>query len=392
MSSDLDALFTGMLATLKRTLHACPEPAGNEGRTAATITSFLGAYAPDQLLTGLGGHGVAAVYRGAAPGPTVLVRCELDAIPIEREDTGCNMEHRCGHDGHMVMVAGLAPLLHAGRPPSGRVVLLFQPAEETGDGAARVIRDPRFEQVRPDYAIALHNLPGYPEKAVVVRRGVFASASVGMKIVLRGAASHAAEPELALTPRRALASLLSTLPELGELPVVGQASDDYTMLTITHVHMGRASFGVTPGHAELFATLRAATSDPLDDLRLRAQNIVHDIANAENLRAEISWLDEFPETRNDAELVDRVAAVAAGLGLSVVHRDDPFRWSEDFGHFGRLCPSAFFGLGIGRVAPALHTPDYAFPDAVIPVGVQVLHGAAMSLLGFGHGTGYPNVA
>lgn len=375
-----------MLETLKRTLHSCPEPAGSELHTAATITYFLAAYPPDELITGLGGHGIAAVYAGTSPGPTVLVRCELDAIPIERDDSAYSMEHRCGHDGHMVMVAGLAPLLHMARPPSGRIVLLWQPAEETGEGAARVIADPRFEPIRPDHAIALHNLPGYAAGSIVLRPGVFASASAGMKIELHGTPSHAAEPELAITPRHALATLLTALPALGNLPLLGPTSDDYTMLTITHVHMGRSSFGVTPGHAEVYATLRAATSEPLDDLRLRAQCLVHDVARANNLRADISWLDVFPETRNAPALVEQVSAVAAAIGFDVIAREEPFRWSDDFGHFTRLCPSVFFGLGIGRLASPLHTPDYDFPESVIPVGVEVLHGTALALLEVRHDT------
>ncbi len=370
-----------MLGTLKQTLAALPEPSGFELRTAHVIERFVAAYAPDQLVTGLGGHGVAAVYAGALPGPTVLVRCELDAIPIEREQAGARVEHRCGHDGHMVMVAGLAPLLQRERPARGRVVLLWQPAEETGEGAVRVIADPRFEAIRPDVAVALHNLPGFGEGEVVVREGVFASASVGMKVALAGTPSHAAEPELAITPRAALASLLTELPALGQLPLHQRTSDDYTLLTVTHVNMGRASFGVTPGHAELYATLRAATSEPLDELRLRAQRLVHEIATRESLRAEIGWLDEFPETLNDPRLVERVVAVAEEASLRVIHRSEPFRWSEDFGHFARVCPSVFFGLGIGRLASALHTADYGFPETVLPIGTQLLHGVATSLSG-----------
>ena len=170
---------------LKDALHACPELAGQEGGTAEILAGFLRGHAPDQLITGLGGAGVAAVFDGQRRGPTVLVRADMDALPIDA--AGAAAAHRCGHDGHMAAVAGLAFDLGRRRPACGRVVLLFQPAEETGEGAAKVIADPRFEALRPDYALALHNLPGAPAGQIVSREGVFACASVGLRVSFFGA-------------------------------------------------------------------------------------------------------------------------------------------------------------------------------------------------------------
>ena len=137
------------LTDWRRDLHRHPEVSGEEHETAARVTAALQATKPDQILTGLGGHGVAAIWNGHAPGETVLFRAELDALPIE--ETGQpqwrsltpNKGHMCGHDGHMTILMALARLIHRNRPAKGRVILLFQPAEENAAGAEKVIADPR---------------------------------------------------------------------------------------------------------------------------------------------------------------------------------------------------------------------------------------------------------
>lgn len=375
INQSFDLLYSGILRTLRRTLNQCPEPAGSEEITARVVTSFLSGYRPDELLTGLGGHGIAAVYRGTHPGPTILIRCELDALQTEAEHPAndersgptyrSNVAHLCGHDGHMTMVAGLAPLLHIQRPDRGCVVLLFQPAEETGEGARRVIADPKFERIRPTVALALHNLPGETADRVVVRPGAFACASVGMRVHFFGFPSHAAEPELARTPTPVLRDLL------GQLPSLGREGRTYRLLTITHVRLGRPSFGLTPGHAELDATLRAVRDEALAELRDEAVARVREASDAAGIGVEIEWKDEFPATINDASLVDVLETVCNEERITKRRAEVAFRWSEDFGHYGRLCPTLCFGLGIGEDQPALHHQDYTFPDSVIATGVML---------------------
>ncbi|MGF1466504.1 MAG: amidohydrolase [Sandaracinaceae bacterium] len=378
MSLAHDPLLRGMLQTLRGTLHACAEPSGAEVLTAEVIGTFVRAYEPDALLTGLGGHGVAAVFEGAWEGPTVLVRAELDGLPVEAARVDGSpihppTSHRCGHDGHMTMVAGLAPVLAARRPDRGRVVLLFQPAEETGEGARDVVRDPRFARIRPDYAVALHNLPGVPLGTVVYRRGTFASASAGMKIRLRGVPSHAAEPGLARTPTPALARLLDELPALTDL-----GAEPYRMVTITHARMGRTSFGVTPGRAVLWVTLRSASTDGLERLKAEAGSRVHSVAASLDLGAELSFHDEFPETGSDDRLVGILEQVCAQEGIPSIERQWPYRWSEDFGHFASLCPVLYFGLGSGDTG-GLHQPSYRFPDDILITGTRALDGVVRGL-------------
>ena len=162
---------------------------------------------------------MAAEFTGQAPGPTVLLRCELDGLPIrEISEHPYRSEipgkgHLCGHDGHMVCLLGVARVLRQ-RPARGRVILLFQPAEETGAGAQAVIEDPRWPELRPDVAFAYHNLPGRPLGEIGLRPGPGNCASRGMQVLLEGKSSHAAAPEDGLSPAAAMATLMTALPQL----------------------------------------------------------------------------------------------------------------------------------------------------------------------------------
>lgn len=387
-----DHILEGMLVTLRGSLAACPEVAGSELMTSTLIANFLQSYAPDHLLTHLGGYGIAAVYEGPYSGPTVMIRCELDGLPVEEAGKdqwlvpGASIAHRCGHDGHMAIVAGLAPLLHRTPPGCGRVVLLFQPAEETGAGARAVIDDPNFEKIRPDCALTLHNLPGFPKGHIVYRRGTFASASVGMKVRLLGQAAHAAEPEQARSPANAVRHLLDELPKLGRV-----TDNPYSMVTLTHAQLGLMSFGLTPGEATVCATLRSASTAGLQKLRREAEQCVRDCAATELLFAEVEWVQDFPATVNDDALVDALEHVCQETGIRGIEIPQPFRWSEDFGHFAEVCPILHFGLGIGEHAAGLHQPDYAFCDDTILTAVSGFYEMAKSVLS-GYGSRGENTA
>jgi amidohydrolase len=180
------------LTAWRRRLHQHPEISNEEKMAAHEVIQFLAETRPDQVLTGLGGHGVAAIYESGKSGPTVMFRSELDALPIH-ELSGVahasltpGKSHMCGHDGHTAILAAVGRQLGRTRPARGRVVLMFQPAEETGNGAAGVVADPRFAAIAPDFAFALHNLPGVPIGQVRVKAGVVNCASRGMRIILEG--------------------------------------------------------------------------------------------------------------------------------------------------------------------------------------------------------------
>ena len=158
------------LIAQRHALHQTPDVSGDEAGTAAPIVAALHALSPDEIVTGLGGHGVAALFQGAQSGPTVMFRAELDGLPIAElsdlpyRSTHAGKGHLCGHDGHMVLLLGLARQLARRRPARGRVVLMFQPDEEDGSGARAVEQEPRYAAHRRDWDLAIHKWPGRTEE------------------------------------------------------------------------------------------------------------------------------------------------------------------------------------------------------------------------------------
>ncbi|WP_333846637.1 amidohydrolase [Phaeobacter italicus] len=379
MTPDRLAQLTG----LRHSLHQIPEVSGAEEKTAAYIATYLRAYAPDRLLTGLGGHGVAAVYDGAADGPTVMIRCELDGLPIEElsdqpyRSTHAGRGHLCGHDGHMTMVAALAEDLAAKRPARGRVVLMFQPAEETGKGAPAVVADPAFGEIAPDYAFSLHNLPGLAVGQIALCSGPANCASRGMRIRLSGRTSHAAAPQDGLSPAGAMAQLLPGLVALGGGTDLGP---DYALVTLTHARLGEATFGIAPGEGEVWATLRTVNDTRMAQLIEEATALVGKVCAEQGLGHEISFDDVFEACTNNPEAVAVLQKACDRVGLGVAMQDRPQRWSEDFGQFGKGAKAAMFWLGSGEDQPQLHNPDYDFPDAAIPVGAGLFRAVVSELL------------
>ena len=371
------------LVPLRRELHRTAELSGREVETARSIRARLEATRPDAIVTELGGHGLAAVYEGPESGRTVLLRADLDALPLdddprfEHTSKTPGVAHLCGHDGHMATLIGVARAFASQRPARGRVVLLFQPAEETGAGAHAVLRAAGFAPLRPDVVFAQHNLPGFPLGSVVVRRGVFASASCGMIASFEGRTSHAAEPHLGRTPVPAIAALAQVL---ASLPQQASALHEAAQVTVVGLEAGGPAFGTSPGSGRVMATLRAHDDAVMRRLMDRARDHAHDLARAHGLQCRVEWIEEFPATVNDAGCVDLVVRTARDLGLEVIEHEQPFAWSEDFGHFTAHHRGALFGLGAGEEQPALHAPGYDFPDALLDPGYRLLTALADATL------------
>lgn len=370
------------LTALRHDLHCRPEVSGDEVETARRITRELTALGADRIWQGLGGHGVAAEFTGRAPGPTVLLRCELDGLPIREINTIPHASqidgkgHLCGHDGHMATLLGVAMRL-ATRPAKGRIVLLFQPAEETGAGAQAVIEDPQWPEIRPDYAFAYHNVPGRPLGEIGLRSGPANCASRGMQILLTGKSSHAAAPEDGLSPGPAMATLMTALPALSRGTI---ADADFTLATLTHASLGEPAFGIAPADGELRVTLRTMTNEGMDAL---INTALHKVAQAQGeLVTDIHWHDVFRGVVNDADATDIARRVAHDLGHEVVEMATPMRWSEDFGRIGDDgAKAAMLYVGAGTDMPQLHNPDYDFPDALLPVVIDQFTGIVDHILG-----------
>ena len=242
---------------LRKHIHKHPELSGSEHDTAKFIIKQFSQLKPHRVYESVGGTGLAFCFDSPKEGPNVLFRCELDALPIqeinrfEHKSIFDGVSHKCGHDGHMAIIMALAEKVSENLPKKGSVTFLFQPAEETGEGAISVINDPQFAHFKPDYAFALHNLPGHPMGKVLIREGSFNCASRGMTIELEGKTAHAAYPETGISPALVLADLIQTLPDLAN----SLSKDQLVMLTLIHCSMGEEAFGTSAGSGKLLATI-----------------------------------------------------------------------------------------------------------------------------------------
>ncbi|RKE04290.1 amidohydrolase [Marinifilum flexuosum] len=371
------------LVALRHQLHSQPELSNKEYKTAQIIVDFVEDYQPHEIIH-LGDTGRAFVFKGAEAGKTTVFRAELDALPIE-ENTRLKyasiyngVAHACGHDGHMAILAGMAQQLSENPPRKGKVILLFQPAEEVEQGARDVLLHPKFADLNPDYMFALHNVPGQETNTILLRRGSFSAASKGMTIRLKGKTSHAAEPEKGRNPAIAISKISR---ELNDLLNNKALFTDLTLLTFIYIRMGEQSFGTSAGNGEMGITLRSFENADMKVLTQKSEEIVNRIAAEENLECSIAYHEEFPATVNQDECVDMLQDLAEEHNLSYQYLDKPFKWSEDFGYFSQKYTCGFFGLGAGIDQAALHHPDYDFPDEIIETGLTIFTGLYQKING-----------
>ncbi|WP_194776729.1 amidohydrolase [Pararhodonellum marinum] len=356
---------------LRKNLHQEPELSGKETKTAEKILSFFEPLKPDRTIAKLGGNGVVFHFKGDEAGPKTLFRAELDGLPIPEKGKSSHkskfegLSHTCGHDGHMAIIAGLGLYLSKNRPRKGEVVLLFQPAEETGEGAEKVLADKKFKELEFDYAFALHNLPGYDKNQIILKKGTFAAASKGMVVELTGNTSHAAHPEDGNSPAEAMSKMIVALQKLPD------AMKHFSLITVVHAVLGEITFGTTPGKATIRATLRAFDNEVMEKLQDYAEKLMISIAKDYGLTIQVGYTEEFAATINDPEAWNFANEAAKKLKLKTKHIRIPFRWSEDFGQFSKVTKTLLFGIGSGKKHPQLHDGNYDFPDDILPTGLNL---------------------
>ena len=364
------------LIRFRKELHKNPELSGKEIETSKRIVSFLEQYPPDEIKTNIGGTGIIAVYEGAEEGKSILFRCELDALPIketnlfEHKSVKNSISHKCGHDGHMAILCGLATELHHQRPEKGNVILLFQPAEENGSGAEKVANDDTFKNYKPDFVFALHNLPGFDKNQILVKDGTFSCAVKSMIIRLKGKIAHAAEPENGINPALAIASIIQQFDEKNQ---VDHSKPNFKILTTVYSSLGKKAYGVSAGKGEVHFTIRCQTNKEMEKLSNELEKMTEEIAKKTQVAYKIKWTETFQANENNSEANNIIKNASKILGLDVLDKDTPFSWGEDFGLFTQLYNGAMFGLGAGKETPALHHSDYDFPDEIISTGVKLFH-------------------
>ena len=369
-----------LLISLRHELHRRAELSGAEHRTKELLMKFL----RDHTEFDVKDRGAwfyafrPAASSPAASSPKVLsssappiaFRADMDALPIPEscglpyasEDPA--VSHRCGHDGHSAALCGLALSLK-GQPLLRDVYLIFQHAEETGEGGrvcASLLKESGISEI-----YAFHNLNGYPAGRVVLRRGQTQPASVGRTVSFTGAPAHASTPENGKSPARAAAELCLYIDELLTRPHRGML-----LATVVNLKVGTKDFGVAPAAGELSVTERAEYEEEMEALDRALSEKARQLAARDGLTVSFSESDRFPATVNDDVCVCRVTKAAARVtGAPAVEMRDMWRASEDFGWYTRKCPGAMFYIGTGEAHPALHTEAYDFPDEILPVAAAM---------------------
>ncbi len=312
-----------------------------------------------------------AVRPGLPGGGSIAFRADMDALPIAESlslpyaSKHDGISHKCGHDGHCAALCGLALELDDA-PPHPTVYLLFQPAEEIGQGALRcrtLLRECGIDEI-----YAFHNLGGFPQGSVVYRRGLTQPASEGLRIRMQGKSAHAAEPENGCSPAQALASLTLYAQTYART----QTDEDLLFCTVTGLTVGNGDFGISPGEGELCLTLRSASEARMKQLEQDLLSYAQTLADQSGLNMSYRVCDAFPETRNHEACLDRILCAAESLSLQTVSMPSLWRASEDFGHYLRDCPGAMIYIGNGKQYAPLHTAAYDFNDAILETAVDLL--------------------
>ena len=379
----LTAAATPAAIALRRDLHAHPELAFAEHRTAAAIAAALTGLglAPR---TGIGRTGIVADIEGGRPGPTLALRADMDALPIT-ERTGLpfasqtpGLMHACGHDLHSATLVAAATVLTELAPQlAGRVRLIFQPAEETLQGAAAMIADGALDGV--DRAIGFHNQPDMPVGRFAHVPGATLAGADTIEIVITGRSGHAAYPHNATDPIVAAATLITQLQTIvaREVPPTQAA-----VITIGRIEGGTAA-NIIPDEVRLLGTVRALSSSVRDLLQAAIARQVAALEAALRTPARLIYTRGCPPLVNDpAVAAATVAALAAQFGADAIAEAAPGMGAEDFAFFAERVPACQIRIGSGAPGRAdrLHNSQYQPDESAISLGAQALARATLELL------------
>ncbi|MEQ9186414.1 MAG: amidohydrolase [Cryomorphaceae bacterium] len=362
------------LKDFRRVLHAHPELSGHERETQKRIKAILASHGITDA-SDVGRFGTLYTFH-FGDGPHLLVRVDIDALPIQETNDFSHrsvsegISHKCGHDGHATIGVGLAIQLHTQPLLSGTVSVLFQPSEENGEGAQGVLNDAKFDADEYDYVVALHNIPGVALHNVLWRRGNFTPAVQSLVLRLQGKTSHAAEPLKGKNPTYAIAEMIGEALRLEE---TDEKHPSYRLITPVYSTIGSVDYGISAGYGEIHFTIRSWHQADMDRATEEFMVEVKRIAAHHSLELSTEIVAVFASNQNHDDVIDAIIASSDSLGLTLEEKSEPFPWGEDFGLFTQCIPGAMFGLGSGVNTAALHNPDYDYPDELTTTGVNLFY-------------------
>ena len=365
------------IAGWRRDIHAHPELLYDVRRTAGFVADRLREFGCDEIATRLGRTGVVGVIKGRRPagdGGTKVIglRADMDALPIHEETnlpyaskTPGKM-HACGHDGHTAMLLGAARYLAETRDFVGEAVVIFQPAEEGGAGAAAMIRDGLMDRFRIDQVYGMHNLPGIPLGSFAIRSGPIMAATDAVDFRIEGHGGHAARPHLCIDPVLAGSQLVTALQSIVSRNVDPLES---AVISVCEFHAGNTR-NVIPQTVELRGTVRTLKAEVRDLMEKRIREVASGVAQITGARIDVRFQRGYPVTVNHAGQTETAIRIAREIaGDDNVHDTPPMMGAEDFAYMLEARPGAFIFVGNGDSA-GLHHPAYNFNDDAIAYGAS----------------------
>tara|TARA_B100000902_G_scaffold105873_1_gene107848 strand:- start:597 stop:1748 length:1152 start_codon:yes stop_codon:yes gene_type:complete len=358
------------LAEIRRDFHRFPELGFQEKRTKDKIAGYLKELGLDVHC----GAGIVGVLRAGEGGKVIGLRADMDALPIHETNTydyisqNTGVMHACGHDGHMAMLLGAAHKLSTNANFSGTIVFIFQPNEELGLGAKAMMEEGLLENFPIQEIYGIHNLPGVPTGELLTRSGIICSSESLFEIKIKGMGGHSSMPQVGQDTITIGAEMVQALQTIISRRI---ASGSGAVVSVTEF-ISNGQRNVLPGETILKGDVRTRQPEDRKKIEIYLNQIASGIASAHNIEIEVSFETEFIETINHIKPTEAVLKTAKKSGLKITNCK-PMSFSEDFSHFSNAVPGCFFLLGNGiRGAnnKPLHSSDYDFNDALLPIGAD----------------------
>jgi len=371
------------VVSIRRELHQIPEPAYTEEKTSAAVAVHLKS-AGLEVRKGVARYGVVGLLRTKRPGPTMMIRADMDALPVGEQtglpfsSTHAGAMHACGHDAHMAMGLGAAFVLAEMKDAlKGNVKFVFQPAEEGPGGAKPMIDEGVMDNPKVDYAVGCHLWPGSPEGTIGVKAGTIMAAMNRFDIRIIGSQGHGAMPHLCVDALEVGTQVVNALQR-----IVSRHMNPLkpTVVTVGSFHAGKA-FNIIPGEAELSGTTRTFDLEVWNSWESRMRKILQGVCDSMGARFELRFEFGYPPTVNDPFMTDLVRRCAAEVvGSDKVFEPEPTMGGEDMSFFLQRAKGCYFFLGVGRPGGApLHNPHFDFNEDVLLTGIETYCRVALAL-------------
>jgi amidohydrolase len=375
-----------IITKTRRDLHSIPEPAYTEEKTSVYVADYLKKEGLE-VETGIARFGVVGLMKTGKPGATLMIRSDMDALPITEEtglpfaSTHKNSMHACGHDGHMAMVLGAVTALNKIKDRlKGNIKFLFQPSEERPPGGAKPMIDAGvMENPKVDYSIGCHLWPGIPEGSIGLRAGPLMAAMDRFDIKIIGKGGHGAMPHMCVDALEVGTQVINALQR-----IVSRHMNPLNpaVVTVASFHAG-SIFNVIPGEADLSGTTRTFDREIWKSWPGRIEKIVRSVCQSMDADYELKYSQGFPPTINDESMVEIVRRCAADVvGKDQVVEPEPTMGGEDMAFFLERSKGCYFFLGVGREGCApIHNPKFDFNEDILLTGVETYCRISLELLG-----------